>query len=296
MVDSSLSEPPLPGDAESVFVHANGVRLHTVQAGPDGGPLAVLLHGFPEFWYGWHEAVEPLADAGYRVVVPDQRGYNRSEKPDGVASYRPDELAGDVVALADALGYDDAHVVGHDWGAMVAWWTALHHPGRVRTCTAVNVPHPTAMRRRLRRTWSQKRKSWYVLFFQLPKLPELAASAGDWWLFERTMRRSSRPGTFSETAFDYYRTAWSRPGAIRSMVDWYRAVGRERSRPRTERVDPPTLVVWGENDEFLDRALASESVDFCRDGRLELLADATHWVQHERPDRVVALLRDHFDR
>jgi pimeloyl-ACP methyl ester carboxylesterase len=290
------SEPPLPADAESVFVHTNGVRLHTVQAGPDGGPLVVLLHGFPEFWYGWHEAIEPLAEAGYRVVVPDQRGYNRSEKPDGVAAYRLDELAADVVGLTDALGRDAAHVVGHDWGAAVAWWTAIHESDRVLTCTAANVPHPTAMRRRLRETWSQRRKSWYFVFFQLPLLPEATVRAGDGWLLERTMRHSSVPGTFTEQDFDYYRTAWSRPGAIRSMLNWYRAVGRERSRPQTDRVDPPTLVVWGEREQFLDGELAHESVDYCRDGRLELLPDATHWVQHERPDRVVALLRDHVGR
>jgi pimeloyl-ACP methyl ester carboxylesterase len=134
--------PPAAVPGESVFVETNGITLHTVQAGPADGPLVILLHGFPEFWYGWHEQIRPLAEAGFRVVVPDQRGYNLSDKPDGVERYRIDELSRDVVGLIDAAGREQAAVVGHDWGAAVAWWTALHHADRVSKLVAVNVPHP----------------------------------------------------------------------------------------------------------------------------------------------------------
>ena len=229
------------------------------------------------------------------MVVPDQRGYNRSDKPPGVGSYRIDELARDVTGLIDAVGRESAHLVGHDWGAGVAWWTALHAPGRVDTLAAVNVPHPTVMYRTLRRSWRQRLRSWYMFFFQLPRLPEAAASAADYRLFRRTMRTSSLPGTFSPADFDRYRAAWRREGALTAMVNWYRAAARHRLEPRRQEVDPPTLVVWGRDDRFLERSMAHESVDYCRDGRLALLPGATHWVQHELPDRVTGLLLDQFE-
>ena len=136
---------PRAREGESVVVRGDGVDLHAVRAGPEDGPLVVLLHGFPEFWYGWRDQIRPLAEAGYRVVVPDQRGYNFSEKPAGVDASRVGALSRDVLAILDAHDRERAHVVGHDWGAAVAWWTALHHADRVQTLTAVNVPHPSVM-------------------------------------------------------------------------------------------------------------------------------------------------------
>jgi len=138
----------------------------------------VLLHGFPEFWYGWHETIVSLANAGYRVVVPDQRGYNLSEKPSAVSDYRIDALARDVVGLIDAYDRETAAVAGHDWGAAVGWWLALHHADRVSEFVAVNVPHPTVFERALRTSWDQRLKSWYVLAFQLPKLPRRSLAPG----------------------------------------------------------------------------------------------------------------------
>ncbi len=284
-MDSTLvADADVPGESE--YVDVGDVRLHAVTAGPEDGPLAVLLHGFPEFWYGWCEHVRPFAEAGYRVVVPDQRGYNLSDKPPDVAAYRPPELAGDVVGLLDALGRDSAHLVGHDWGAMVAWWTALSHPDRVDRLVPVNVPHPAVFRRTLKQSWEQRLRSAYAAFFQLPRVPERLARAGDWRLPVESMRRSSRPGTFSATDFERYRTAWSHPDAYRSMLNWYRATVRYRDRPPRERVTVPTLVVWGARDRFLARSMARESADACDDGRLALFPDATHWVHHEEPVRV----------
>ena len=278
----------LPADVpgESVYVETNGITLHTVQAGPDDGPLVILLHGFPEFWYGWHDQIRPLVEAGFRVVVPDQRGYNLSDKPDGVDSYRIDELAADVVGLVDAAGREQAAVVGHDWGAAVAWWTALHYPERVSRLVTVNVPHPSVMSRTLRRSWTQRFKSLYMLFFQVPVLPEVVSSARDWETVVRTMKRSSLPGTFSDTDMERYREAWSRPGAFRAMLNWYRAMVRRRDSPRTEQVTVPTLVLWGAQDRFLSRSMARPSADLCDDGRVRFFEDATHWVQHEEPVRV----------
>ena len=287
---------PRLSEGTSTTVETNGVRLHVVRLGPDDGPPVVLLHGFPEFWYGWLPVARRLADDGYRVLVPDQRGYNESEKPSGVAAYRLPTLAGDVAGLIEAVGEDAAHVVGHDWGAAVAWWLALDHPERVATLAAVNVPHPTVMARTLRRSWDQRRRSWYMAAFQVPRVPERVARAGNWRLFERSMRESSRPGTFDAADFERYRAAWGKPGAVTAMVNWYRAAARYPLPDRTDPVEAPTLVLWGTGDEFLRTEMARESVAYCRDGRAVLFDDATHWIHHEHPDRVADHLREGFDR
>jgi pimeloyl-ACP methyl ester carboxylesterase len=279
-------------DAESRYVDVGDVTLHTVVAGPDEGTPVVLLHGFPECWYGWHRQIEPLAEAGFRVLVPDQRGYNLSSKPDGVDAYGIDYLAGDVVGLLSAFGYDEAAVVGHDWGAAVAWWTALHHSSRITRLVPVNVPHPSVFERTLRRNPRQQLKSWYMLFFQLPSVPERLARLNDWALPIRALRDSARPGTFSSTDLDRYRTAWSQPGAYGAMVNWYRAIARERPTPREERVSVPTRILWGARDQFLEREMARESLDRCDDGSLRYFEDATHWVQHEEAAAVAEELID----
>ncbi|WP_144903761.1 alpha/beta fold hydrolase [Halobellus captivus] len=283
-------------DTDSRRGRVDGVTLHVVVAGPEDGEPVVLLHGFPECWYGWHEYVEPLTAAGYRVIVPDQRGYNASDKPSAVGAYHLDSLAGDVSGLLDAFDIGTAHLVGHDWGAYVAWWVGLHAPERVRTLSVLNVPHPTVFRRALTRNPRQMLRSWYVLFFQLPRLPETLARAGDWRTLTTLFERSSRPGTFDETDFERYRTAWEVEGAYRSMLNWYRAIVRADPRPATTRVRPPTLVLWGANDDFLLESLATESSGYCESGRLVVLDDATHWLHHEFPDRVLDELTTHFER
>jgi len=285
--------PDVPS-AESVYRDVNGVELHTVVAGDESDPLVVLLHGFPEFWYGWHRQIAPLVEAGYRVVVPDQRGYNASEKPDGVRSYRLSELVGDVVGLVESEGGDSAHVVGHDWGAVVAWHLALSRPEVVDRLGIVNVPHPTAYRETLRSNLAQLRRSWYVFYFQLPRIPEWLSARDDFAFWVSALRDGARPGTFSDADIARYRTAWSQDGAPRAMINWYRALVRHGEAPPRERVAAPTLVVWGENDQALVPELAPKSVDYCEDGRLERFPDATHWVNHEEPERVADLLVEHL--
>ena len=279
-------------DAESASIETNGVRLHTVQAGPEDGPLLVLLHGFPECWYGWHRQLGPLAKAGYRVVIPDQRGYNLSEKPPGVDSYHIRELAADIVGLVDALGYDQAAVAGHDWGAAVAWWLALEYPDRLSKLCIVNVPHPTVFERTLRTSWSQRKNSWYVAWFQLPALPELTARLGNYWLLANALESSSRPDAFTKTDLDRYRLAWSQPGALTGMINWYRAIVRARPQPVRQQVEVPTRILWGADDEFLDREMAHRSLEYCTDGELRMVDESTHWVLHEEPALVVETLLD----
>ena len=282
----------IPG--ESRYVETNGVTLHTIDAGPTTGRLVVLLHGFPEFWYGWAEAIRPLVEAGYRVLVPDQRGYNRSKKPDTVSAYSVDALAADIVGLIDACDRETAAIVGHDWGAAVGWWTALHHPGRLSGLVAANVPHPTVFTETLRTSWRQRFSSWYFLAFQVPALPERAVRLGNWRPVTRVMRRTSRSNTFSEADFDHYRRAWDQPGAFTGMVNWYRAVVRDRPSLTTDRVTVPTKLLWGDEDRFLESEMARASVDKCETGTLRVFPEATHWIHHEQPTAVSDAITSHL--
>jgi len=155
----------------------NGIHLLTALAGPKDGEPVFLLHGFPEAWFGWEAQIGPLAEAGFRVIVPDQRGYNLSDKPIGVSNYGMNILAQDILGLADALGYERFHLAGHDFGAMVSWNLAMHHPARIKRLAIANVPHPTVMQNYLPTHLSQILKSWYAFFFQLPNLPERIVKA-----------------------------------------------------------------------------------------------------------------------
>ena len=264
------------------------VTLHAVEAGPGDGPAVVLLHGFPESWFGWRHQIGPLAAAGYRVIVPDQRGYATSEKPAGIDAYRVSHLADDVVGLADALDIDRFCLAGHDWGGVVAWATAALHPGRVGRLAVLNAPHPDTWGPYALRHPVQALRSFYVGVFQLPKLPEAMLSAGRHGALRRSLLRSSRPGTFSGADLDRYAAAWSEPGALTAMLNWYRAL-RRRSEAPLPRIEAETLVLWGVEDRFLDTALAAEAASRCRSARVRHL-QATHWVQHEEVEAVNAAL------
>ena len=176
---------------------AYGIKLHVVQDGPRTGRLVILLHGFPAFWYGWRRQIPFLAAAGYRVWAPDQRGYNLSAKPTGIAAYSLDQLAADVIGLVDAAGQATALLVGHDWGAAVAWWIASKYPARLARMVIINVPHGAVLMRHLRRNPAQIRKSWYMFFFQLPLLPEILIPSRNWHMLAQALKNSSRPGTFT---------------------------------------------------------------------------------------------------
>ena len=274
-----------PGRSE--YVYTGDCRLHVRTAGPEDGPAVVLLHGFPEFWYGWHRQLDALAGAGYRVLVPDQRGYNLSDKPASRGLYRVERLAGDVTGLLDARGHETAAVVGHDWGAMVAWVLAQDHPERVEKLGVLNVPHPAAFGETLRSNWEQAFRSWYAGFFQVPRLPEMAMRARDFRLTTGLLTESSRRGTFSEEDLRRYRTAWGREGALTGMLNWYRANGVGSGLfARDARIRPETLVLWGARDAALVEENAGRSLAYCEDGTLEVFERASHWLQHERAEEV----------
>lgn len=270
---------------------ANGINLHVVKEGPSTGRLAILLHGFPEFWFGWRRQLPFLAAAGYHVWAPDQRGYNLSEKPSGIAAYTLDELAADVISLLDAAGQEKAFLIGHDWGAAVAWWIASKYPSRLTKTVIINLPHGAVLMKNLRRNLAQIRRSWYMFFFQLPSLPETLIPLRNWYVITKVLKYSSRPGTFSNDDLDTYRQAWSQPKALTSMLNWYRAVMQNPPKPPdSQRITVPTLLIWGAQDKFLGRNLAQPSIDLCDDGQLVYFEEASHWVQHEEAKRVNELI------
>jgi pimeloyl-ACP methyl ester carboxylesterase len=279
---------------ENLLFKNGDVDLQAVAAGPKNGPVVVLLHGFPEFWYGWRRQIEPLAAAGFRVIVPDQRGYNLSSKPAGVDAYALSELVSDIIAIADQLGQAKIFLAGHDWGAAVAWSAALLHPQRIAKLAVLNVPHPSVMRKFLGTRPRQLLRSWYMFFFQLPWLPEALFSAFNYRIGARALLRSSRPGTFTAEDITRYRAAWSQPGALTAMINWYRALFRVRVKFPDKTVRVPTRILWGERDAFLMAEMAHESLRYCTNAELFTFANASHWLQHEEPTRVSELLIDFF--
>lgn len=275
----------------------NGVQLHYVEAGT--GPLVLLLHGFPEFWYSWRFQIPALAAAGYRVIAPDMRGYNLSEKPHGVLPYHIRHLTADVAALLRTFGGEQGgYLVGHDWGGVVAWHTAQRYPEMIQKLIIMNAPHPARFLEVLREVPSQRWKSWYVAFFQLPWLPELLAARSAAQV-QGFFRGSGAEITLEDAQL--YADALNQPGAKTAIVNYYRAMFRRTLANRLRepgRVLPmPVLLLWGKNDVALD--IANTDPDKLRrwvpNLQVELI-DASHWVQMDAPEvvnqRMAEFLRD----
>lgn len=276
------------------FLESNGIHLHIAVAGPEDGPLIVLLHGFPEFWFGWKNQIQPLAEKGYRVVAPDQRGYNLSDKPEGIDNYTVDHLRDDVIGIIEHFQKESAIVIGHDWGGAVAWHLAATRPEYVDKLIVLNIPHPKAMPRVLKKNPLQWMKSSYIAFFQLPNLPEKALGMGEFKAMQQSIEQTSKPNTFSPREMEQYKAAWSQSDALTAMLNWYRAIrrGSFRQIPETK-IKVPVRIIWGLGDQFLSPMLAKESMSFCEEVNLAFVGEATHWIQHEQPE-IVNRLIDQF--
>lgn len=269
------------------FIEANGIRFHVAEAGE--GPLVLLLHGFPECWYSWRHLLSALAGAGYHAVAPDMRGYNLTDKPR--RGYDIATLVEDVAALVEALAGPGAraHVIGHDWGGVVAWQAAWRRPDIVRSLTVMNAPHPRAFADYLRRSPLQMVKSSYMLFFGIPRLPE--------WLLTRrraraiagAFRRSARrQDAFSAADLAVYREAMLRPGAATATLNYYRQAVRQGRRvlPDSPIEDVPVLVLWGRDDPVLRRESNRDLRRWVRCLTVREIPDCGHWTQQEQPDAV----------
>jgi epoxide hydrolase 4 len=271
-------------------MRGDGVTLHVARAGT--GPPVILLHGFPENWTSWRHQILPLARAGFSVLAPDLRGYNLSDRPTGRDAYRLRHLVDDVAALVRGAGFERAHVVGHDWGGIIAWTFAGEHPALLDRLVVLNAPH---MRLYAEAAWrpAQLFRSAYVYFFQLPALPEALLSAADFAAVRHMFRAlPARRGAFTRDEIDGYVRALAGPGALKAAIDYYRANAAPGAfRPaRHARTDAPVLVIWGERDPALSRTLLDGIERFAPRVRVHRLPDAGHWVQNEAPDEVNALL------
>jgi len=280
---------------EHEFVTAGGLRFHVATCG-EGERLALCLHGFPECWYSWRHQMPLLAELGYRVWAPDLRGYGESERPAGPAEYAIERLIDDVAALIDASGARSTTLIAHDWGAIIAWYFAIRRVRPLSRLVIMNVPHPFASLPAVR-TWKQFMRSWYVLFFQLPWLPERLLGARDQRAIGEVFRRSCvNPEHFPDTVLEVFRRSAARPGALSAMLNYYRAFIRGGGARRQNRLGPrmietPTLMLWGEQDVALTLETTYGTEAFVSDLTLRILPEASHWVQQDAPETVNRMLR-----
>ncbi len=264
----------------------SGIDLHVRTLGQPGAPMVVVLHGFPETGDGFMRLATSLASEGWYVVVPDQRGYGRSDKPAELQSYALDVLADDVLELATALGHRSFCVVGHDWGGLIAWHLAARNPERLSAACILNAPHPAGLLRFALGHPMQWLRSAYIAVFQLPLLPEWLLGLRDHALLVRMLTWTGRPHAFAPEVLARYREAWRAPGAVHAMLQWYRAM--RLSRPLHVPIHVPLRILWGERDAALSPALADDALRHCLRGDLVRLPDSSHWLHHEVPDVVAA--------
>ena len=274
-------------DAVSLSSHraaVNGVELHYVDAGR--GPLVVLLHGFPEFWYSWRNQIPALVNAGFRVVAPDLRGYNESSKPPHVDDYRLTAVATDIISLIEQLS-EHCVLVGHDWGGMTAWLVAMMRPDLLRKLIVLNTPHPKAFFRVLKRSLRQKLNMTYQLLLQPPLLPELLMPIVLPWILRRA-------GRFTRDEIVDYKKVWSNRASRRAMTNYYRAIRRNRGelRQHIRSVDLPTLLIWGEHEPVFLRATSEGWDDIVPNLRIARIAGAGHFVQTDASEIVSELIVD----
>jgi epoxide hydrolase 4 len=274
---------------EHRFIETNGVKLHVLVGG--GGPLVLLLHGWPECWATWRHLLQPLKDAGFTVAAPDLRGFNLSEKPSGVSEYTMDKVSADVVGLIKALGFQKAHVIAHDWGGAVAWYLAQTRDDVVDKLVIANCPHPELFVKRLRKHPSQLKATYYMFVFQVPVVAEKLIERNGFDVLGKMMKyQPKKRGAFDDEDVRVYKEAMGQPGAVTSSLNYYRASFRESfSRPARPDgwknvVERPTLVLWGMNDP----ALPPENLDgldkVVKNLHVVRIPECSHWVQHDKPE------------
>jgi pimeloyl-ACP methyl ester carboxylesterase len=269
------------------YANVNGIRMHYVAQGE--GPLVVLLHGFPEFWYSWRHQIPFLAKK-YRVVAPDMRGYNETDKPG--AGYDVDTLAEDIVCLIRHLGAEKAIVMAHDWGGGVAYHLAYRNPEVLDKLVIMNAPHPFHLMKALRSSGAQRRKSWYMFFFQLPLIPEASLKANNYYVIKRIFSRSTvRKEAFTGEDIEKYMEAWGKPGALNRGINYYRMAFRKGTGLwrfyQGKKIQAPTLIIWGEKDAFLGMELTRDLEQYSAAPlSIKHIPKCGHWVQQEAPEEV----------
>lgn len=275
------------------FVDSDGVRIHVVEQGPENGRAVLFLHGFPEFWWSWRHQLDACAAAGYRAVAMDLRGFGESDKPGDVASYSVANSFADVAAVIDSVG-GRAALVSHDWGGAVGWVYAALSPDKVERLVAMNAPHPAAFRD-LGRHLPQLQASWYMFFFQFEGVAEEVLSRNGYELLKAWFYGTASVPLSDEDVARYVEV-FSRPGALTTGLNWYRANVAPASFLGEQRLELPavacpTMLIWGLDDAYLTFELARRAGEFVTGPfALHVLADTGHWIQQERPEEVNDLL------
>lgn len=285
---------------EETTLQTSRLRMRLLTAGPEDGAPAILLHGFPELAESWSEVMPALAAAGHRAIAPDLRGYGGTDKPSG--GYELDSLALDITALLDALELPRAHVVGHDWGGAIAYHVAARHPSRVNRLAVVNCPPPPVMARRVLRP-PQLFRSWYILFFQLPLLPDHLLSRDGGALVPRLIRSSARnKENFTSERLAPYARNFATPGVATAALGYYRAMVRglltREGRSLLKdypRIDAPFRLIWAEEDVSLGKELTLDLQPwFTQPVDIRYLPGVGHFAPVEAPEKVADLLLEHL--
>lgn len=290
---SDAASGPTEAEIRTEWVEAGGLRFEVHACGdPESDHLALCLHGFPEHAFSWRYQLPRLARLGMRAWAPNQRGYGATTRPRGVAAYRLERLLEDVAALVDASGCRRLTLIGHDWGGAVAWFFAMRRVRPLERLVVMNLPHPALMRRALRENRTQRRRSWYALFFQIPWLPELLLRRrGARAIGEAFRSMAVDPSRFPDEVLAVYRENALRPGALTAMLNWYRAARTLRDEDFEAPVlEVPTLIVWGEQDTALGVELLEGTEALVEDLTVRRLPGVSHWVQQEAPGKVNAIL------
>ncbi len=272
------------------YIKTNGIRLHYVTQGE--GPLVLFLHGFPEFWYSWRHQIEAFSNS-YKVVALDLRGYNLSDKPKERSAYVLSKLTADVKGVIQALGYDQCILIGHDWGGAIAWSFAYQYPELLSKLIVLNLPHPAKLLEGLQ-TPQQLLRSWYILLFQLPKLPEHLLKANNYSAIRSLFKdQAINPNTFTEKDLDAYVAAAAQPNALTSMLNYYRNLRQPNEWLNQSRgiLKTPTLMIWGENDTALGKELTYGTEQYVESLEIRYIPNCSHWVQQEQPEQVNQYIR-----
>ncbi len=271
------------------YINTNGVNLHYVTQG--SGPLMLMLHGFPEFWYSWRHQI-PEFSSDFKVVAPDLRGYNDSDKPASQSAYVMNEFVKDVKGIIHGLGYDSCVLVAHDWGGGIAWNFAYTYPEMVERLIIMNHPHYAKFSKGFQ-TPQQLLRSWYVFFFQLPVIPELYLQAQDYQFIENAFKGMAiNKSVFSEEVIDAYKNAAAKPGALTAMINYYRNIFSQFSNHNWSVLEVPTLMIWGEEDTALGKELTYGTEAYVDDFQIKYIPNCSHWVQQEQPELVNRYMRE----
>ncbi|HEY9836301.1 MAG TPA: alpha/beta hydrolase [Vampirovibrionales bacterium] len=272
-------------------IAVNGITLHYVTQGE--GPLMLMLHGFPEFWYSWRHQIPEFAQ-DYKVVAVDMRGYNDSDKPQDLSAYQIQELIKDIEGIITGLGYKSCVLVGHDWGGAIAWYFAYSYPQLVEKLIVLNIPHPAKFAEALRSNPQQILRSYYAFFFQLPLVPELLFQFNDYQAIETAFQSMVvNKNTFSPADMTAYKNAAAKRGALTAMLNYYRKTLWELIFDKEWNVlEVPTLMIWGENDTALGKELTYGTESYVRNLQIRYIPNCSHWVQQEQPERVNQYMRE----